>query len=282
MTDAPHPQPCILAATDLTLQSAHVAGRGARLARKLGARLVLAHVCPDPDRLPQAARTALMTTANGVEAEALILPGDPDRALADWARANTPVLAVLGLHRERRALDALRLTTLERIVLALPCPALIAHLIPEAPYRAVLALTDFSDSSAQALAMAARVAPHAQFHVLHAERPRLPLIPPLIPRRTRALDPDTAMAQFLHTPGLPTLSEPPLIVQGGVHEVLAMRQAELGADLVGLGVHSGRNPRTLGNYTRDLMRAPPTDLLLGRPQTAEPAQAAGSETAAAG
>jgi nucleotide-binding universal stress UspA family protein len=70
---------------------------------------------------------------------------------------------------------------------------------------------------------------------------------------------------FLSAPGLPELAETPEIVVGGVHEVLAFRQAELGADLVCIGTHSGRDPSRLGNYARDLMRAPPTDLLVAKP-----------------
>jgi hypothetical protein len=53
-------------------------------------------------------------------------------------------------------LDVLRLTTMEKIVLAAPVPVLIAHREPSRPYRRVLALTDFSPASAAAL----RVASH--------------------------------------------------------------------------------------------------------------------------
>jgi nucleotide-binding universal stress UspA family protein len=72
-------------------------------------------------------------------------------------------------------------------------------------------------------------------------------------------------AAFLASPGLPELAEPPEIVPGGVHEVLAFRQVELNADLVCIGTHSGRDPGQLGHYARDLMRAPPTDLLIAKP-----------------
>lgn len=248
------PVPPILAATDLSPRSSEVAARAAAMAQTLGARLVLAHVRAEGDLPPVAAETRLLT-------------GEPAEALADLARAEGAGLIVLGLHRERRVLDLLRLTTMERIVLAAPCPVLIAHLPVRGPYRSILAPTDFGAGSAASLIAAARLAPSAQRHAIHALRMRLgsraaPGNEEYEAAMTRA---EAACAAFLATPGLPTLDEPPLIVPGGVHEVLEFRQAELGADLVCIGAHSGRDPAALGNYARDLMRAPPTDLLVAKP-----------------
>lgn len=258
-------QPLILAATDLTRQSAHVAGRGARLARKLDARLMLVHATA-PDKAPAtAALTAFHALAAEHGAETRMLEGKPSVALAQLARETDPVLMVLGLHRERRVLDALRLTTLEQIVLDAPCPALIAHLPPDAPYRQVLTLTDFSDASAQAAVMAARIAPLAQHHAIHAVTAALGALFNPKTKTDRLEQAEAKRDSFMQTPGLPPLAEPLEIIPGGVHEVLRFRAEELDVDLVGLGVHSGRNPKVLGNYTRDLMRAPPTDLLVGRP-----------------
>ena len=76
---------------------------------------------------------------------------------------------------------------------------------------------------------------------------------------------EAARRDFLALPGLPTLAEPPEIVPGGVHQVLNFRSEELDADLVVIGAHSGRTPDELGSYARDLMRAPPTDLLVAKP-----------------
>jgi nucleotide-binding universal stress UspA family protein len=64
---------------------------------------------------------------------------------------------------------------------------------------------------------------------------------------------------------MPALVEPTLIVPGAVHEVLGYRQSELNADLICVGTHSGRDPHVLGNNARDLMRAPPADLLVAKP-----------------
>lgn len=282
--------PAILAATDFTPRSAWVAGRAAALAQMLGARLVLAHVLRDPDaggdrrrvrpllsRLGLVGRAMTPETARGrlkalarnlpVRADTALLTGPPETALARAAYDRGALLIVLGLHRERRVLDALRLTTMERIVLAAPVPVLIAHLPPSRPYVRVLALTDFSPGSAAALRMSARLAPGARFHAIHA----LPL--PLVAAVGGAEEPsDDALTRaevlrtgFLARHDLPPLEELPEMVAGGVHEVLDYRRNELHADLVCIGTHSGREPGRLGHYARDLMRAPPTDLLIAKP-----------------
>ncbi len=199
--------------------------------------------------------------------EIRVLTGLPAEELAGLARREAAVLIVLGLHGVRRVLDLLRLTTMEQIVLAAPAPVLIAHRDAAQPYRRVLALTDFSPASAAAIRIAARLAPKAEFHAIHALK--LPLGARFTAQDAASDDSLTQAEQmraaFLATPGLPEFAEPPEIVPGGVHEVLGYRQRELSADLVCIGTHSGRDPRQLGFYARDLMRAPPTDLLVAKP-----------------
>lgn len=245
----------ILAATDLSPRSAEVAARAASIAHTLGARLVLAHV------------RATDTEAPKVSAETRLLTGQPAEALSELARAEGATLIVLGLHRERRVLDLLRLTTMERIVLTAPCPVLIAHRPAAQPYAALLAPTDFFPASAAALIAAARIAPGATRHVVHALQLRLGAraAPGNEEFEASMLRAEALCTRFLATPGLPELDEPPLIVPGGVHEVLEFRRVELAADLVCIGAHSGREPGALGSYARDLMRAPPVDLLVSKP-----------------
>lgn len=206
----------------------------------------------------------------GPEVEIRLLHGAVDTALSDLAEDEAALMLALGLHRERRVLDVLRLTTMERIVLAATVPVLIAHQRPRDGYRRVLAPTDFSPASAAALRRAAEIAPFASFHAIHALQ--LPLGARFSPGDT-ATDAALTRAEqlrdaFLAMPGLPTFAEPPEIVPGGVHEVLSFRQNELRADLLCIGTHSGRDPLQLGNYARDLMRAPPTDLLVAKPSPA--------------
>jgi nucleotide-binding universal stress UspA family protein len=286
--------PAVLAATDFSPRSAQVVGRAAALARVLGARLVVVHVRPEraegprlaipggPVR-PLLARLGLVGRGMTDEAAAghlaaaaahagggavtRLLTGRPEAAIAAAAAEEGAALIVLGLHRERRVLDALRLTTMERIVLEAPVPVLIAHQPPQRPYARVLALTDFSPGSVAALAMAARIAPGAELHAVHALQ--IPLVAAVAAGEAaedRALvQAELMRAAFLALPEVPHLAAPPELVPGGVHEVLEFRRRELGADLVCIGSQSGSRPDALGHYARDLMRAPPTDLLVAKP-----------------
>jgi nucleotide-binding universal stress UspA family protein len=262
----------VIAATDLSPRSAHVVGRAARIARRLGARLIVAHVA-DGGALAGLGRGAgqvsdlLDSLAAEHGGEAHLLQAPPDAALASLATDHAARILVLGLHNERRVLDLLRLTTMERITLAAPCPVLIAHQPPAEDYEQVLCATDFSAASAASLAIAAQIAPRARFHAVHALQLPLGAIFKLGHADTdKALTgAEALMDDFLKAPGLPALAEPPEIVPGGVHQVLAFRCAELAADLVCIGTHAGQDDRDLGNFARDLMRAPPTDLLIAKP-----------------
>ena len=260
----------VIAATDLSERSAHVPGRARRLAQSPGAQVVLAHVMPDEGKKRRARdeiETALTNAAAEASANGIrVLTGESGAALSALARAERAGLIVLGLHRERRVLDVLRLTTMERIVLAAPCPVLIAQLPPDRAYRQILLATDFSPGSAAALIAAARLAPNAEFHAIHALQ--LPL-GAVFGRGNRESDlalerAEAARDAFMQTPGLPSLAEPVEIVPGGVHQVLTFRREELGAELLCIGAQSGKDPNTLGNYARDLMRAPPTDVLVAK------------------
>ena len=228
---------------------------------------------PRPRKDPGVALQALARRL-GPGVEVRLIEGEVDTALSGLAHEENALMLVLGLHRKRRVLDVLRLTTMERIVLAATAPVLIADQRPREGYRRVLAPTDFSPASAEALRWAARIAPGASFHAIHALQ--LPLGARFSPGEAAS---DAALtrteqlrAAFLALPGMPAFAEPPEIVPGGVHEVLAFRQNELQADLLCIGTHSGRDPLQLGNYARDLMRAPPADLLIARPQPSTQAE----------
>ncbi|MCC1481501.1 universal stress protein [Roseibaca sp. Y0-43] len=262
---------CILAATDGTERSRAVLGRAQLIARHWGARLALVHV-----RKPSAARfrLRLARTAPDHLAQALvehggraedlhILDAAPAEGVIALARQLGAGLVVLGLHRERRVLDTLRMTTMERITLGVDCPVLVAQRYPVQPYARVLGALSFDPICGRGLAQAARIAPGAAFHAIHA-----------LPRA--ATDSATARARdlqraeerraaFMRCKDLPPDMPLPEIVPGGVHEVLRFRMEEWQPDLLVIGAHSGRDPTRLGNYARDLMRAPPTDALVTKP-----------------
>jgi len=265
----------IIAASDLGVRSREVPGRALALADRLGARVLLVHATSPgaPALRTEDARRRLQIQLDetaipeGVEIEIRILGGRPELVIPDLAAEVGAVLLILGLHRVRRVLDLLRLTTMERITLRADTPVLIAHQPASRAYRTVLAATDFDPACAAALAAAARLAPDAEFHAIHALQ--LPLLDKL---NLDMVDSSRAMTQaealrdaFLRMPGLPAKLHQPEIIPGGVHEVLSFLMEDLDPDLLTIGSHSGRDPGTLGNYARDLMREPPTDVLVAKP-----------------
>ncbi len=260
----------IIAASDLTGRSREVAGRAAALASRLGARVILVHFV-GPGAAPRqidTARAALTAARGDAAAELRILTGAPETGIAALCRDEGAELVVLGLHRRRPVLDILRLTTMERIVLGAPVPVLIAHIPAGRPYRTVLSSTDFAPACAAALASAARIAaPDAEFHAIHAlQLPLRDKFSATDVEHSRAMTTAQALrTAFLAIPGVPAGLHRPEIVPGGVHEVLSFRLEELQPDLLAIGTHSGRDPATLGNYARDLMRQPPADVLVAKP-----------------
>lgn len=263
----------IIAASDLSDRSENVLGRAVTLAEHLDGRVLFVHAAPRgmPDMRAEAARAQMQeacdTLRGGERAEVRVLRDRPELAIPELAAAERATLLVLGLHRPRPVLDLLRLTTMERIVLRTEAPALLAHTAFTRPYGKVLAALDFSASDAAALALAARLAPDAAFHAIHALQ--LPLREKLPRGRDSMGTPTLQEARarceaWMTTPGLPEGMNAPEIVPGPPHEVLAFRVDELRPDLVTIGASSKAEPDRLGNHARDLMREPPTDVLVAK------------------
>lgn len=266
----------IIAATDLSALSDGVAAQACRIARAIGAGVIHVHVLSagaSPAREGDARRrmeTTLSETPGAGDAPDIrVLRGRTESVLADLAAEAGAGLVVIGLHRPRPVFDLLRLTTMERIVLRADVPVLIATRGQAASYRTVLASVDFAPACARALAAANLIAPGAEFHAIHALKLELREKFSGSVEHSRAMtQADALRTAFLAIPGLPNALHRPEIVPGGVHEVLSFRLDELRPDLLTIGTHSGRDPSALGNYARDLMRAPPTDILVAKPPPA--------------
>jgi|LNFM01.2.fsa_nt_gb nucleotide-binding universal stress UspA family protein len=180
----------ILAPTDFSAPSRHAAERAARLAREHGARLHLIHVVHAGalDRL-----RALLGTDVAVEAELILDANRQLEALAadlhdergpeiETSLRNGSVLTEVGAQGDAIAADLVVLgargagfvrrialgTTAERLLRTTRRPLLVVKQKAHERYRRVLVPVDFSPSSAQALALARRVAPDARLVLLHA------------------------------------------------------------------------------------------------------------------
>lgn len=185
-----HTMTTILAPTDFSAPSRHAAERAARLAREHGARLHLIHVVHAGalDRL-----RGLLGTDVAVEAELILDANRQLEALAadlhdergpeiETSLRNGSVLTEVGAQGDAIAADLVVLgargagfvrrialgTTAERLLRTTRRPLLVVKQKAHERYRRVLVPVDFSPSSAQALALARRVAPDARLVLLHA------------------------------------------------------------------------------------------------------------------
>ncbi len=278
----------IAIATDLSERGDRAFDRAFRLAAAQGARLMIFSVVDDhlPEdmqetmaegtrvRLEKAA--AAQPGADTLDWSVTVLCGTPDTALAQAIGAHGIDLLVVGLHRHRPFMDLLRETTMERLVKLADCPVLIVRTASPAPYGTVLAALDFAPASGRALRLAHRLAPEAALHGVHAVH--IPYqtmvaapgiageIPPVISAEPFLAEARTSRDAFLDSHAdLPGLSVE--IGEGSIHAVLRGAMDRLHPDLIALGAH-GRAlpvPWLLGSFANDMMRDPPTDLLIAPP-----------------
>lgn len=269
----------ILVATDLSTRSDRAVARAFALGRATGAHVRVVAVVDD--HLPSEMVNSLKAAAGqrlqratedsglGAAATAEVLTGDVAAVLA--TASDSADLVVLGLHRARALGDAFRETTMERIVRLAARPVLLVAEPADHSYMSVLAAIDFSPASAQALRVAAAIAPDANVTALHAVH---------IPYRGLIGNSAAAAAPFIedataHRTRWMASEEPPLsgevkIVEGAPATVLANAHQSLSPDLLVLGAHSrsGLSVKLLGGLTAEIIRNPPTDVLIARPATA--------------
>lgn len=159
----------LLVGTDLSSRADRALRRAALLAAGAEAELLLVHAIDDdqPRSLVEMARREALALLHdqvaglgelqGLGAAALIEEGDPFEALLRVAEAREADLLVLGEHRRRLLRDIFAGTTIERVMRHGRRPVLMVNGPVSGPYRHVVATTDLSEQSAQALHRAARL-----------------------------------------------------------------------------------------------------------------------------
>lgn len=175
----------LLVATDLSPEARHAVDRVSQLSRQLGATATLLHVDNTPaEREPERRFAPLrrsvispahrivdrmaseLAAAHGIGVQAETRRGD----VCDQILLMSETADLLSMATKRR-------NPLHRLVFgSIPgrlldrCrkPMLLVKQAPRGPYRRVLVLTDFSDESVAAAALAARIAPEAELHLFHA------------------------------------------------------------------------------------------------------------------
>ncbi len=270
----------ILVASDLSIRSDRAVGRAVDLAARLGARLSALHVV-DSAMPAEIARTvqaeaqdrlsrfiASRRGGEAIESEVISLIGDPVQAIHETLEKSGADLLVLGVHRDRAFFDAIRETTMERLVRTSAKPVLLVKDPSDHEYAKVLAAVDMSPAAGRAIGYAHEIAPSAEFSLFHALH---------IPFRGLTGDANSAASlqpyieeaqaqidEWIKAAALPQSLPRPEIIEGSVNDVLNKMMARGKPDLLALGTHShpGLVQRFLGGFAAGLLRKPPCDLLV--------------------
>ena len=181
----------IAAPTDLSALARHAVVRASLLAAELGARLSLQHVVNagaletlrqllDTDsaglqekllaevRGEVEALAAEMHRRHGVTPELQLAVGGVLGEIVGHAEAIDADLLVMGARGAGFMRELLIGSTTERVLRKSVRPMLVVKQIAHEPYRRVLVPVDFSARALEALEFARRVAPQAEFVLLHA------------------------------------------------------------------------------------------------------------------
>lgn len=271
----------VLVASDLSERSDRAVRRAICIAREHGGSCVVLHVVDDdlPSRLaPRIHAEAETELVRFVEAEkgevdvaARVVSGDPLTVIPDIAREIDADLVVLGLHRKRRILDHLRETTMERLVGLMTRPVLLVREHADHPYTKILAPVSYSPACATALLAARALAPDADIASIHAihlpftgltgEQPGGPM------DRELTAESEAKRTAWCDAHGLDAELCAVTTVTSSFYDMIDTQIRAHCPDLIVMGAHtrSGFSPHTLGGFAANLVRQPPTDLLLAHP-----------------
>lgn len=272
----------ILVATDLSPRSDRAVYRAAQLARDHGARLTLLHVLDDaaPDDILRALHTQTTehlerfaaTAAQGVDYACLACVGDPTETLLDMVQDQDPSLLVIGTHRPRSILDALRETTAQRIVRLTASPVLMVKDAYDHSYETILGATDFSPSATAALNLGHMLAPLADVTPVHALHMSYQGLAGNTEAANDALhssaltEAQAADTKWRAENALPVTMSHTQYPQGGAWAMLKHEAESRNAHLITAGAHgqTGDHRALLGSLASDLLRDPPCDILIAR------------------
>ncbi|MBG6078996.1 nucleotide-binding universal stress UspA family protein [Rubrivivax gelatinosus] len=290
-----HPTAPVIAATDFSPQARQAAERAARLAHETGAPLALVHVLPgdalealrawlgsdtapvramrDEAEAALAAQAAELKTRRRVEPAAVCATGPVLDEILREAEARDAGLLVLGARGNGFLRRLVLGSTAERLMRRSARPLLVVRQAPHEAYRRALVAVDFSPWSAPALALAHRVAPHAQLVLLAAyevpfgEKLRYAGVDEATVERYREaarLEATRRVHALAEACGLRAAQWTAHIVEGDASLRIVEQEAELGCDLVVLGKH-GRAAGVdllLGSTTRHVLAEGSSDVLV--------------------
>lgn len=280
----------IVVATDLSARCDRALDRAAQLAQHWQASLTAVHAVeagalrllasrdgagrksPATPMEVAVARLRAELSAQGVQAEARVVEGDPAHALLDEARQLDAQLVVTGLARDQAFGQMLLGTTVERLARMLEVPLLTVRSRVRGPYRRVLVATDLSPASLPALRVALQWFGASHTTVFHAYTPAFSLGLGASAEKSAA-EAAQACQQFLAGAGLDEATAARLttvLEEGDVEDLLDAHVKQQGVDLVVLGTEGagGLKKALLGSKAEALLRGLACDVMVVRATSA--------------
>lgn len=272
----------IMIATDLSARSDRALQRAIALAHEFEAALHIVHVVDDSlppsilSRHEDAASEALreqiaaIPQAKDVRWSTRIIVGQDYSDIVCFGEEHQVDLVVLGIHRHSTR-EMFRGTTAERIVRFGRFPVLVVRDPVNGPYRRVVVPIDLSIHSRAALAIAARIAPRGDLHIVHASHAPYKGFLSRDSQRGLVREKQFRFAAFLERDIRELSAElgdaaPCFDVvqrEGSVSEVIREQVARLRPDLLAMGTHgrTGIGHMVLGSVAEDLLADAPVDVL---------------------
>jgi nucleotide-binding universal stress UspA family protein len=275
----------ILLATDLSSRADRALTRAVRLARQHQAELrVLSVVEGDrPANLVDAERAEaervvsgrLQTAGDAKPSSSIsVVAGKPFVEILREAASWPADLVVIGMHQADVLQDMFRGTTAERIIREGHIPTLVVRKDAAEDYRRIVVGIDFSVHALRAAQCAFRLAPEAEFHLVHSFLSPFPhflyggVRAEAREVHTQAMDRavNEELTAFVARFGdqVPPLNR--LVVNGMAQEVLLASASQLDADLLVAGTHgrAGIAHAALGSVAEDLLLQAPCDVLVAK------------------
>ena len=275
----------LLVATDLSPRSDLALTRAWRLTQQHGAELRVCHVVDDAlpahlaDAQKVAAETILQERIRALAGEgsssvsAAVVAGKPFAEILREAIAWPAEMIVLGVHRGG-ADGMFRGSTAERVIREGHHPVLVVRRAAAADYRQAVVGVDFSVHALWAARTGFRLAPQANFHLVHSYvAPTAAFFASYVRGQARDLHVqemnrmiEDELAAFLARLGDRLPAHKRFVVEGSASEVLLDLAGDVQADLLVAGTHgrTGIAHALLGSVAEDLLLQAHCDVLVAK------------------
>jgi nucleotide-binding universal stress UspA family protein len=280
----------ILAATDFSTRSNRALRQAGLLAQPDKAQLHVVHVVDDdqPNELIRMEKREgerllreqidSMPELVGVEANPMVVTGDPFDGILRTGAAVNADLIVMGTHRKQLLLDIFVGTTIERVIRKGSIPVLMVNNEAQRKYENIVAPVDMSAPSANALRVALSTGlirdkratllhaflPLAKGKMFVANADKAEIDSYVASERQRAMD---ELAAFLVSNDLHGGGWSLRLEEGAPMEIIARAVSETRPDLLVMGTH-GRSAllkALVGSVTEEALRSLSVDILVAPP-----------------